>query len=519
MTYKIRLIPILLILLIINTGCNDFLTETPETFLSEDALFSTEDGLETAVNGLYATFSAPNYYGSGWHTVIMPISGKFFSTQNSNRDAVSLNAAASNTTITRIWSQAYSSINVANIIIQNQENTSVSLSNSESALGHAYFVRAVAYLDLVRLFGGVPIRLAPTTKDELHVARASKSEVVDLILADFEKARERLPETGRSINQRPTKLAINVYLAKLYMTLAGEDGGNPAFWNNAKDELLPVINNGGYQLTPTFAELFNPGNENTVESIFELQYGHTGGIRNSDVVRSFTPSRSTFNDPNLPTFGRIRPNKETFDAHFEQYPEDPRIAVTFIWESYERNDGKTQNVYPKKSNGNQGFPLIRKWLDPTYNGTTTARNIIMLRYADVLLMMAEIENELNGPENAYQYVNQVLARARDIDGDDVSDVEQPADFTAMDQATFRNRIMQERFYELLSEGQAWFDTRRRGYQFFLDNVVTPHNTNPTFDNTTDFMYPEDRKNMLLPIPLAEISGNQSISSNDQNAGY
>lgn len=518
MKFKNRLFPIFIIALIFNTGCSDFLTETPESFLTEDVLFSTEDGLETAVNGLYATLSAPNYYGSDWHTVIYPVSGKFFSTQKANRDATSLNAASNNTFITRIWAQAYETINVANIIIQNQESNG-NLPNSQKALGHAHFARGLAYFDLVRLFGAVPIRLTPSTKDDLHVGRANRAEVYDLVIAELESAKELLPETGTSINFRPSKLVANVYLAKLYMTLAGEDGGNVALWANAQQELLPVINSGKYQLTPTYSELFQLENENNVESIYELQYGHTGGIRNSDIVRSFTPSNSTFNDPSLPTFGRIRPNKEVFDAHLSQYPDDPRIAATFIWERYEKNDGKFQNIYPKKSNGNQGFPLIRKWLDPTYNGTTTARNIIMLRYADALLMMAEIENEINGPDAAYQYVNQVLARARDIDGDGVSDAEQPADWSGLDQATFRNRILLERSFELLSEGQDWFDTRRRGYQFFLDNVVIPHNTNPTFDNTTDFMYPEDRKNMLLPIPLAEISGNQAITSSDQNPGY
>ena len=496
-------------------SCKDTLEENPETFFSEDSVFSTEAGVETAVNGLYATFSGPQYYGSSWTTFMLPVSGKFFSTQNPNIDATGLNTTSSNPILRNLWSQTYKTINTANIIINNLENTSLELENKESALGNAYFIRGIAYFDLVRLFSGVPIRLEPVTDKTIHAPKSSAQEVYNQLIADLEKAKSMLPERGMTINGRPANLAANVFLAKVYMTLAG--AGDNAAWAKAQTEILPVY--GAYSLTPTYAELFIPQNENTVESIFELQYDHTGGIRNSDNIRNFTPSKSIYAPENVITFGRIRPNKETFDNHLETYPDDPRIAATFLFDSYEKADGGTQKIYPEKSNGNQGFAIIRKWFDPTYNGVTTARNYFILRYADVLLMLAEIENEINGPDNAYGYVNELLQRARDVDGDGMSDSVEPADWSGMTQDEFRNSIMQERIFELLSEGQEWFDTRRRGYQFFLDNVVTPHNNHPTFDPTTDFVYPTDEKNMLLPIPLAEISGNQLITNEDQNPGY
>jgi hypothetical protein len=115
----------------------------------------------------------------------------------------------------------------------------------------------------------------------------------------------------------------------------------------------------------------------------------------------------------------------------------------------------------------------------------------------------------------------VLGRARDANGDGnvTPDATTPANWSGMTKEVFRDRIMYERRYELLSEGEEWFDTRRRGYQYFFDNVVTPHNNNPTKDATRDFVYPTAEKNMLLPIPLAEIAGNQAISEKDQNPGY
>lgn len=505
--------------LLLLSSCKDALQEDPKTFYSETQVFATEEGLETAVNGMYSHFFDPGYYGSSWHGLLMPHSGKFWSNQGASTDATSLNCTPINVWLIRLWPQMYSTINVANVLMDNLEENEAGLPNRDIAMGQAYFIRALTYFDLVRLFGGVPIRTKPTDIDALHLSRSSKEEVYDLIISDLEMAKQMLPDPGEYRPERPTKIVASAYLARVYMTLASEEGADQNLWNEAYQEAIAVYNSGMYSLLPTFAELFEPGNENTVESIFEIQYGHTGGIRNTDMPRMYTPSNSTFVPSSQATFGRIRPNKETFDAHVSQYPDDPRIDATYIYDSYERSNGNTQTIYPTRTTGRQAYPCIRKWLDPSYNGTTSDRNYIHFRYADLLLMLAEIENELNGPAGAYQYVNPVLARARDTDGDGTADAAQPADWAGMSQDEFRSRILQERHYELLSEGQDWFDVRRRGYRYFLENVVEPHNNHPTFDQTTDFAYPISIKNMLLPIPSIELSGNQAMSVADQNPGY
>ena len=88
----------------------------------------------------------------------------------------------------------------------------------------------------------------------------------------------------------------------------------------------------------------------------------------------------------------------------------------------------------------------------------------------------------------------------------------------MTQEDFRTRIMRERQYELLGENHEWFDTRRRGYQYFLEEVIETHNNFPNLGNR-DFRYPVSVKNMLLPIPSTELSTNTEISQADQNPGY
>ncbi|MDG5490082.1 RagB/SusD family nutrient uptake outer membrane protein [Psychroserpens sp. SPM9] len=488
-------------------GCDDYLEEDYETFFEEEQVFSTEQGVETAINGLYKSYSGPGYHGSSIHTFIAPVSGKFFSNQGASEDATSLNTLPNNTWLTRMWPQMYATINVANTIIFNMEDSE--LPNRDITLGQAYFIRAATYFDLVRYFGGVPIKTLPANIDSLNTGRSSKEDVYSLVISDFEKAKLMLPSPGEYLSDRPVKTAANMFLAKVYMTLAGENN-DMAMWQAAYDEAIQVY--GQYSLVPVFESLYDPSNENTSEAVFEIQYGANGAERNSDIIRTYT--LQDFFD--YPTFGRVRPNKEVYDQHANQYPGDPRIEATFIYDSYTKVNGSTQNLYPIQINGNNGYTGLKKYLDPSFNGSTTSRNMLKMRYADLLLMLAEIENELNGPSNAYQYVNEVLTRARtQADGTQAAE---PADWSGMAQDEFRNRIMRERQYELLGENHEWFDTRRRGYEYFLEEVIETHNNFSNLGNR-DYIYPVSVKNMLLPIPSTELSNNTEISQADQNPGY
>ncbi len=488
-------------------GCTDFLEEEYDTFFEEEQVFSTESGVEAAVNGLYQSYASPGYNGTSIHTFIAPVSGKFFSNQGASEDATSLNTLPNNTWLTRMWPQMYATINVANTIIFNLEDST--LPNKDVALGQAHFIRAATYFDLVRYFGGVPIKTLPANIEEINTPRSTKAEVYDLVIADFEKAKLLLPDSGEYLTDRPVKTAANMFLAKVYMTLAGETN-DMSLWQAAYDEAIQVY--GQYSLVPIFNNLYDLNNENSSEAIFEIQYGPNGAERNSDVIRTYT--LQDYYD--YPTFGRVRPNKEVYDQHVSQYPGDPRIDATFIYNSYTKVNGTTQNLYPIQINGNNGYTAIKKYLDPDFNGSTTSRNMLKLRYADALLMLAEITNELNGPTTeAYAYVNEVLARARNTESGPVAE---PADFSGLSQDEFRRRIMRERQYELLGENHEWFDTRRRGYEYFLEEVIETHNSFPNLGNN-DYIYPISVKNMLLPIPSTELSNNTEISQADQNPGY
>jgi len=497
-----------------------FLEEKPYSFVSSEALYNSDAGLEAAVNGCYSIMADYGGFGAGYLTWMTVGSGGFYTTQGPNSDMNTLTHGPSNLWLVNNspWDNFYSALKVANDIIANAPGGQASDAAKQKAIGEAHLMRGMLYFNLVRMFGGVPLRTAPPTQDDVNLPRATREEVYNLVISDLQTAKSMM--TTSPIVGRPSRYAATALLGKVYLTLAGNDAASP-YWQMAKTELLDVVANGGYALERSFASLFNATNENTKESIIEIQYT-IGGGPNGQFTNFFTPNQSTLTPlaTNGP-FGRNRVNKDIFDRHRTQYPTDPRIDVSYVYGSYTRLNGGNQNVYPNNT-GAQGWPYIKKYVDPAYVATFSNRNFIYLRYADVLLMLAEAENEINGPASAYQYVNQVLTRARDKNGDGTVIATTPANWSGMTQTEFRDRILRERRYELIGECHLYHDVRRRGAAY-LKTFFLEHNTHPTFSAANDKTYPTDdaavNKLLLMPIPEKEINANPMIGPGNQNPGY
>jgi len=519
MKNKIFIFTVLLLGLSVVSCKKGFLEEKPYSFISSEAVYDTDDGAEAAIIGCYGVMADYGGFGAGYGSVINITSGGFRTTQGPASDMNSLTFGPSTLWLTNNspWDLFYAAIAVANDIINKLPGSKASAAVQTSLVGEAHFLRGMLYFNLVRMFGGVPLRLNPVTVGEINLPRSTAAEVYAQVISDLEKAKTMMVEPGQQKEGRPHKYAAYALLGKVYLTLAGNDPASPN-WQKAKDELMTVYNSNVYQLQSSFAKVFDINNENNSESIFEIQYSISGGPT-GQWTNFYSPNGSTYTPltQNGP-FGRNRVNKEIFDWHRAQYATDPRVDATYIYGSYPRVSGGNQSVYPNNTTG-QGWPYLKKYIDPSYVSNISNRNFIYFRYADVLLMLAECENEINGPDNAYPYVNAVLARARDINGDGSVIAADPADWSGMTQDEFRTRIMLERRYELLGECHLWYDVRRRGQQYFFD-FLTAHNTYPKLKlNSGDVIYPVDARLLLLPIPAKEINANTMISQADQNPGY
>ncbi|MCL4482371.1 MAG: RagB/SusD family nutrient uptake outer membrane protein [Bacteroidetes bacterium] len=506
--------------LIIFYSCESLIDEKVYTNLSSTNLFTSESGCEAALTGVYASFFDSWYYGNVYPELICNLTGLY----TEKVKTVDYNTFAINSAtpyISQVWQRSWQIIGRANDVLYNVSRANINIDTKNRILGEAYFIRAKTYFDNVRLWGALPLRLEPASQENINVPRSPSDTIYAHIIADLDSAKRLLPEPGNNILGRPHRYAAYALAEKVYLTLAGNNPSSP-YWQKSLDEGLVVYNSNAYRLVRPYKDLWDVNKQNSTESIFEIQ-GSALLTAGGSLTKTFLPLGSTLT-PLANTWGRAQVNKEVYNQHVTQYKGDPRIDATFLDSSYVNNKTlKKINIYPVQKTGVNSYVYIMKYVDPAYVGSSNC-NFIYLRYADVLLMLAEAENEINGPAGAYRYVNQVLARARDKNGNGNTDAGEvvPADWSGMTKDQFRDRIMAERGYELIGELHEYFDVRRRGKDYFK-KILEAHNTyGPNLANK-EYIAPTDdvtmERIMLLPIPQSEIGTNTAITIENQNPGY
>lgn len=367
--------------------------------------------------------------------------------------------------------------------------------------GEALFLRAFYYFNLVRLFGEVPIYDETNPIDEISEAQRPRDPVpavYDLIKADLRQAIDLLPEryTGSGLGQevgRATSGAARTLLAKVHLTLEE--------WQAVLDVTAPLGSQyslrGDYQQN-FYGQLLDATLENREESIFEVQFSALGEGPKSFIRVAFTPrgvrdgqNQILPTDSDYPEFevGAYGPN-----AIIQAFaPGDPRFGVTF------NKFGAGRQPATESFGAREWF--VSKWYSDIGNNATSF-NIVVFRYAEVLLMRAEALAELGQTAEAVALVNQVRARVGlDGLGEDVDTQEE-----------VREAVRTERRLELAFEFKRLFDLNRWGV---LTNVLQPQGV--TIDPAKVTAHPiTGRPQVLYPIPLEELQRNPNAT---QNQGY
>ena len=499
------------------------LTEEP-TFLLEETAYSNLPNATATLDGTYSSFAAYNYYGYYFLYSTFGSSGFFVSgkggsnTSPDNENLCSLKPLPSSPNTENAWQEIYKSVERTNSIIKNMtiyENPETNREESwNNIIGHAHFIRAFDYFNLVRMWGEIPLRLEPTTPDNINMPKSSTVDVYSQILSDIEVAKKYMFPHGLEGDIYPGAEAASMLEAKVYMTMATTDDDVPVTdpaqcWQKAYDAAKEVY--GRYRLLSDYANLFEDATaDGSSENIFEVQFNSV--VKNNS-GKTFTASNAV----KAKTFGRLKINAELFNQHYLLYPSDTvRLNQTYKAAWVEYWTGKTQKVYPvdnKRKNFNKGYPYLYKHWQKD-KGATTAyylRNFIVYRYADLLLMLAEISNELQNGEE-FGYVNEVLARVGLSVDDFVPNTELNLDYYG-GQEGFRNAIMFEYRTELLGEGHDWFNNRRRGYEYFKKMVIDTHNNSSIFDPAVDVTLAEDKDVVMhFRIPQSEINRNSDINN-------
>ena len=403
-------------------------------------------------------------------------------------------------------------IHRSNVVIESSAKTTASFSTTikNRVAGEAKFLRALAYYELGTLWGGVPLYTEYVKSVDGSKSRATQQEIYKQVIDDLKAAESALPDTYPASDAgRATKAAAQVLMARTYL----QQGD----YASAKTELEKVVNSGRYKIVDNYLDLTNEEGEFNAESIFEFVFSPSNGAFNwsgpdgdgnsaqEENIR--TQEYSPIGWRNLIPSNKILDNYERTTKGDTK--NDPRFNMSFWKTGDSFNNGKDilkDDAVQGNSSKLDGKDLKISWrkysiLYKSNAGfASSGINMRVMRYADVLLMLAECENELGNSAKAITLMNQVRAR-KSVDMPAYPTKNYPCD----SKAKVFEALQHERAVELAAEQVRNFDIIR-----------WRKNKKQTSEPITYFAA---NKHELLPIPQSEIDNNPKIDQKDQNPGY
>jgi len=471
-----KILSIIILTTTVLVSCNkDFLDLIPESSVTTDILYKTDKDFQDALTGCYTSlrsaYSDMYIFGDvrsddAWHAL----------GNNVTMNAINnFSERSSESVYANSWRDYFLVVFRANTILAKiEEFDETAIPNKTRHIAEAKFLRALAYFNLVRIFGELPLVTNLMTIEEAYQAGRQDVDIIynEVIIPDLLVAEAGLPATYTGVNiGRATKGAAKAILGKVYLTIK----------DFAKAETkLQEVTSMGYALLPNYADLFNyTKNEHHSEYIFDIEYIAGGLGLGSHFTNSFLPkSTGAFADTYFNIKGGLgelnTPTMDLFNA-FDTTDIRRDIACD------------TNQIFFKFF---QIPTFTKKYIAPTASLNDSPANWKVIRYADVLLMYAEALNENNKTTEALVVLNQVRARVG------------LAGYSGLTQADARDKIYDERRFELAMEGHRWFDLVRTGRAL---SIMAP-------TGMSDY-------NVVFPLPLREVQVINDPSIFPQNAGY
>lgn len=419
------------------SSCNDFLEQTSPSSMDNEKIFNSYEFAEGAIANIYNEFGQQNYRARaiwyGYNTDIELFNGS--NKADGKADLATYNANTANdqmnvTTGTDLWAKIYAAIEKASLAIEGlRKNADLTDANMKQLLGEALTLRALHYIDLINMWGDVPARLTSLNSENMYSGREDRDVIYKQLIADLQEAENLCawPNelTATQTVERVNKAFVKGFLARVCLQAAGYaqrlDGENRLSTDPelTKEKLYPIalqackdvmdVENRYVTLKPNFEDVFNNnGISGDVinagsESLFEI--GYSNDPVRGRIMYTFGLKHNTVDDITSQLKGSdVGPTPTLF---FDYSINDLRRDVTccpFQW---------NKGVQELQSFKSWSFGKLRyEWTNRTiYNGNDDGINRLYMRYADVVLMRAEIENELNGPDAAAPYLTKIRNRA------------------------------------------------------------------------------------------------------------
>lgn len=478
-------------------SCKKFLEESPKSLLAPSNFPATAPDADLICGGMEALLGGTM---DRTYFILVEVTGDETNHNEGYRpsgdfyDLDHFTFTGANQFISAEWVACYKVINSANMMVQKLPDESW----APKYIAEARFLRAYSYFILTRLWGDVPLLIKPveTLEDAKITTRSPVADVYKQIIEDLTYAEENLPISWTSNGMddgRPRKIVAKICLAKVYLTMAGWPLKDNTKWELASQkaqEVLDMAQQNGYALVTDYADLFKQSKENGKEHLWSFQFNQATSGHGSMMTASNWPTGGGIKNAGWYIWNTTEGFMNTFDVN------DKRKPVTFLTQVVE---GTKIIPYQNFGDGKIYFarPMINKYSDWNRanipdNSLRTGVNSTVFRLAEAYLIRAEAENEVNGPDNAYQFINPLRNRAN------IPIV------TGLTKEEFRTAVRKEWSYELAFEYKRWFNLLR----WETADIILP------VDEKASAFYQPYKK--LLPIPTDEMVASPWLT---QNPGY
>ncbi len=484
-------------------GCEGQLDITNPNKPTDDTFWKTEADFKRAITSCYTPLKNWNggYYGTRGLMVrisraddiefrndIQPIYSMHRFTNDPN------NSVAQN-----IFYQFYNAIYRANSILKEIEGKKFPEEFIKMIRGEASFIRGMYYFQLAKEFGDVPLRMeASQDPSTFQLKKSSQKEIYAQAEKDFIESAQLLPL--ENVKGKPTKGTSYAYLGKLYVYQER--------WEEAKKVLEPLTKSPyTYKLVEDFTWNFDEAHENNSESIFEILYEPVGGSDQWDNGETANSAQSTtiaveYAAGEVGGWFEAKPTKKMMDIFLQEKAADggydyrARTSVAWNYPGCMYYMKPFQEVFK-----NNKESLTSYWILKYQNATTREQEVETIpsyineramRFADVILLLAECELNMKNIPAAISYINQIRTRGGNL---------LPYSGNT-DDSSVKKELIHQRAIEFFKEGERFYDLRRWG---ILEKELKDQDP-LRFANF-------QKRHYYLPIPAKEIQTNLLCTQN------
>jgi hypothetical protein len=492
---------------LVSSCSKSFVEQTNPNGVSVNNGYKTEADITNGLYGVYQALRSSNCVGEGAQLWTDDRADDVNTTDNQSNNGEPFQFSAfslvpSNSYLLSHWSALYTPISRANIILSFIDNiTFASDATKAQYKGELRFIRAFMYFNLVREFGDVPLvteRLSDPQRAKALTVRVKRDTVYTQIITDLKDAlTSGLPVIQPAAAKgRVSMQAVNALLGQVYLTMATNlDAGKTDNLNNAKTYLLAAYGQRTFTNLSNipFADVFDVSKKATnAEIIWQIEY------KQGDITYSSALAKNN------------QAKGETINSLFVSQG-DGGLFTKDLLNEFETGDLRTDSSIKFAAATNKYF--ITKFRD--VNAATTAQGYggndwILIRYADIILNLAEVYMYLNDDATAISYLDMVRARAQ---RPDYATMMADADYAGK-YPTLKLAILHERRVELAFEHHRWHDLVR----FFNAKELVTYfqaKSQANYDNSPLSNITE--KDFYFPIPLSEY--NLDPVKMHQNTGY